>query len=230
MRALLRRAASSATLASAAFSMGAIAWDVEQSDDPAAHDAAKASLMTLGTNHGASLLIEDIRTIEGLNAAIDGQGLTLLTTVEELNQAISDLDAKVDETEISIVLSSDILFDFDKADIKSTAEDELMMLGLIIREKRTGNVTIIGHTDAKGSQSYNISLSHRRATSVKNWLVEYAQVDAEVINTEGLGETQPIAPNIKADGSDDVDGRTKNRRVDIMIESRETFTKKTYPR
>ena len=230
MRALLRRAASSAALASAAFSMGAIAWDVEQSDDPAAHDAARASLMTLGTNHGAHLLIEDIRTIEGLDAAIDGQGLTLLITVEELNQAISDLDAKVDETEISIVLSSDILFDFDKADIKSTAEDELIMLGLIIREKRTGNVTIIGHTDAKGSQSYNISLSNRRATSVKKWLVEYAQVDAEVINTDGLGETQPIAPNIKADGSDDADGRTKNRRVDVMIESRETVNKKTYPR
>ena len=223
MRALLRRAASSVALASAAFSMGTVAWEVEQSDDPFAHDAARTSLLTLGTNHGAQLLIEDIRTIEGLDSAINGQGLTLLTTVEELNQAISDLDAKVDETEISIVLASDILFDFDKADIKSTAKDELIMLGLIIREKRTGSVTIIGHTDAKGSQRYNISLSHRRATSVKDWLVQYGQIDPEVINTEGLGETHPIAPNIKADGSDDVDGRTKNRRVDVMIQARETF-------
>ena len=223
MKALLRHAASSAALASAAFSMCAIAWEVEQSDDPLTHDAARASLITLGTNRGAQLLIEDVRTIEGLDAAIDGEGLTLLTTVEELNQAINDLDAKVDETEISVALSSDILFDFDRAGIKSTAENELMMLGLIIREKRTGNVTIIGHTDAKGSQTYNKSLSHRRATSVKNWLVQYAQIDAEVINTRGLGETQPIAPNIKADGSDDVDGRTKNRRVDVMIQTRETF-------
>ncbi|MDG2046223.1 MAG: OmpA family protein [Halioglobus sp.] len=223
MRVLPRLAASSAVLASAAFSMGASAWEVEQSDDPIVHDAARASLLTLGTNHGARLLTEDIRTLQGLNAAVDGKGLTLLTTVEKLNQAISDLDARVDETEISIVLSSDILFDFDKADIKSTAEHELMMLGMIIREKRTGNVTIIGHTDAKGSEAYNISLSQRRATSVKNWLVQHAQIDAEVINTEGLGETRPIAPNVNADGSDDVDGRTKNRRVDIMIQTREPF-------
>ncbi len=223
MRALVKRTATSAAVASAFFAISAIAWEADQPDDPTAHDAAKISLLTLGPDQGTQSLIEDIRTIEGLDAAIDGQGLALLATVEELNQAINDLGAKVGEMEISVALSSDILFDFDKADIKPTAETELTKLGLIIREKRTGDVTIIGHTDAKGSGSYNMKLSDRRATSVKNWLVKYAQIKAEVINTEGLGETQPIVSNVKADGSDDTDGRTKNRRVDVIIQAKETF-------
>lgn len=223
MRAVLKRNVTSAAVATVCFTISAIAWEADQSDDPTAHDAATLSLLALGPDQGAQSLIEDIREIEGLDAAIDGQGLALLATVEELNQAINDLGAKVGDMEISVALSSDILFDFDKAEIKPTAETELTKLGLIIREKRTGDVTIIGHTDAKGSGSYNMKLSDRRATSVKNWLVEYAQINAEVINTEGLGEAQPIAPNVKADGSDDTDGRAKNRRVDVMIQSKETL-------
>ena len=221
MRALLKRNATTAAAASVFFAISTIAWEADQPDDPTAHDAAKLSLLTPGPDQGGQSLLEDIREIEGLDTAVDGQGLALLATVGGLNQAINDLGAKVGEMEISVVLSSDILFDFDKADIKPTAETELTKLGLIIREKRTGDVTIIGHTDAKGSDNYNMGLSDRRATAVKNWLVKYVQINAEVITTEGLGETQPIAPNVKADGSDDIDGRTKNRRVDVIIQTKE---------
>ena len=221
MRALLKRNATTAAAASVFFAISTIAWEADQPDDPTAHDAAKLSLLTPGPDQGGQSLLEDIREIEGLDTAVDGQGLALLATVGGLNQAINDLGAKVGEMEISVALSADILFDFDKADIKPTAETELTKLGLIIREKRTGDVTIIGHTDAKGSDNYNMGLSDRRADSVKNWLVEYAQINAEVITTEGLGETQPMAPNVKADGSDDIDGRTKNRRVDVIIQTKE---------
>ena len=221
MRALLKRNATTAAAASVFFAISTIAWEADQPDDPTAHDAAKLSVLTPGPDQGGQSLLEDIREIEGLDTAVDGQGLALLATVGGLNQAINDLGAKVGEMEISVALSADILFDFDKADIKPTAETELTKLGLIIREKRTGDVTIIGHTDAKGSDNYNMGLSDRRADSVKNWLVKHAQINAEVITTEGLGETQPIAPNVKADGSDDIDGRTKNRRVDVIIQTKE---------
>ena len=221
MRASLKRNATTAAAASVFFAISTIAWEADQPDDPTAHDAAKLSVLTPGPDQGGQSLLEDIREIEGLDTAVDGQGLALLATVGGLNQAINDLGAKVGEMEISVALSADILFDFDKADIKPTAETELTKLGLIIREKRTGDVTIIGHTDAKGSDNYNMGLSDRRADSVKNWLVKHAQINAEVITTEGLGETQPIAPNVKADGSDDIDGRTKNRRVDVIIQTKE---------
>ena len=220
MRALVKH---SVAVALAWFATSAVAWDVDQPDDPAAHEASRQSLSTLGPDQGSQSLIEDIRVIGGLNAAVSGQGLALVATVEELNQAIRDLGANVQDMQISVALSSDVLFDFDKADIKPAAVTELQKLGLIIREKRTGDVTINGHTDSKGSDSYNMKLSDRRAAAVKNWLVKYAQINADVINTRGLGESDPIAPNSKADGSDDTDGRTKNRRVEIVIQAKETF-------
>ncbi|NOZ09615.1 MAG: OmpA family protein [Gammaproteobacteria bacterium] len=203
------------------FAVNALAWNVDKPDDPAAHDAAKISLTALGPDRGARTLSEDIRTIEGLNLSTGGQGLALVASVEQLQQAIKDLDAEVKDMEITVALSSDVLFDFDKANIKAAAQTELEKLGLIIREKRTGDVTITGHTDAKGGDDYNLKLSDRRAASVKDWLVKNAQIDAAVIKTQGLGETKPVAPNTQADGSDDPEGRAKNRRVEIVIQTKE---------
>jgi outer membrane protein OmpA-like peptidoglycan-associated protein len=223
MRPLVGHAATSVAVASVFFSISAVGWDVDQSDDPAAHEASMTSLSNLEPDQGPQSLIEDIRAIEGLDAAVGGQSLTLVATIEELNQAIRDLSAHVEDMEISVALSSDVLFDFDKADIKPAADNELKKLALIVRKKRTGDIIITGHTDTKGGGSYNMKLSGRRAASVKNWLVKHAEINAEVINTKGLGETHPIAPNIKADGSDDPDGRAKNRRVDIVIQTKRTL-------
>ena len=223
MRSLVKRAATSVAVASVFFSISAVGWDVDQSDDPAAHEASMTSLSNLEPDQGPQSLIEDIRAIEGLDAAVGRQSLTLVATIEELNQAIRDLSGHVEDMEISVALSSDVLFDFDKADIKPAADNELKKLALIVRKKRTGDITITGHTDTKGGASYNMELSGRRAASVKNWLVKHVEINAEVINTKGLGETHPIAPNIKADGSDDPDGRAKNRRVDIVIQTKQKF-------
>ena len=62
---------------------------------------------------------------------------------------------------------------------------------------------------------HNQKLSERRATSVKAWLV--GRGTSNQINTQGLGDTKPVAPNTKPDGSDDPDGRQKNRRVQITL-------------
>jgi photosystem I P700 chlorophyll a apoprotein A2 len=62
---------------------------------------------------------------------------------------------------------------------------------------------------------HNQRLSERRATSVKAWLV--ARGASNQINTQGFGDTKPVAPNTEPDGSDDPDGRQKNRRVEITL-------------
>ncbi len=84
--------------------------------------------------------------------------------------------------------------------------------------KAKGVVAIHGHTDAKGANDYNQSLSVRRAEAVHLWLVEKggAQANYEIM---GHGETQPVAPNTNPDGTDNPDGRAQNRRVEISIQA-----------
>jgi len=78
-------------------------------------------------------------------------------------------------------------------------------------------VRIEGHTDAKGSEAYNKQLSIRRAESVKSWLIEKEGLGDRSFSTEGFGAKKPVAPNVKPDGSDDPEGRQKNRRVEIVL-------------
>ncbi len=171
----------------------------------------QAAVDRLGPDRGAVELKADIRVIQSL--AVNTSGVAL-----NLQQAIADLKAEVRDNEILIQLSADVLFDFDKADIKADAEDELEKVALIIKDKAKGVVAIHGHTDAKGSNEYNQSLSMRRAKAVQLWLVEKggAQAQYEVM---GYGETQPVAPNTNPDGTDNPDGRAQNRRVEISIQA-----------
>ena len=120
-------------------------------------------------------------------------------------------------TEVRIDLSADVLFEFDKADLLPAAEQTLARAAAVIRDRGQGVVRIEGHTDAKGDDAYNQRLSQRRADSVRRWLVEKGSVGGVRFEVSGLGETRPVAPNEKADGSDDPDGRQKNRRVEIVI-------------
>jgi outer membrane protein OmpA-like peptidoglycan-associated protein len=78
-------------------------------------------------------------------------------------------------------------------------------------------VRIEGHTDAKGSDAYNQKLSERRAQSVRQWLVQKEGVDGSKMAPQGFGARKPVAPNNKPDGSDDPEGRQKNRRVEIVL-------------
>jgi len=80
---------------------------------------------------------------------------------------------------------------------------------------KESRVSIIGHTDSKGSDDYNDRLSNRRAISVKNWLSE-SGVTSEM-TSEGKGERFPVALNNTADGMDDPKGRQLNRRVQFII-------------
>ena len=66
--------------------------------------------------------------------------------------------------------------------------------------------------------SYNQRLSERRAASVKNWLIAKDGLTSIHFETEGFGARNPVAPNTKPDGSDNPDGRQKNRRVEIIVE------------
>jgi outer membrane protein OmpA-like peptidoglycan-associated protein len=78
-------------------------------------------------------------------------------------------------------------------------------------------ISIDGYTDAKGLDAYNLQLSEKRATAVKSWLVQKGSVDAKRIKTKGWGKANPVASNTHPDGSDNPEGRQKNRRVEITV-------------
>ena len=148
---------------------------------------------------------------------IDGKVLDLTFRVEDMGGNVQSLEVKESATEVRLELAADVLFDFDKADILPKAQATLKQAADVIREKARGPVRIEGHTDAKGSDAYNQKLSERRAAAVKKWFVQKEGLGNVSFTTEGFGARKPVAPNKKIDGSDDPEGRQKNRRVEIII-------------
>jgi len=149
-----------------------------------------------------------------------GKILDLIFKVEDLGGKVESLQVRETETETRIELPADILFDFDKADIRPTAAPALKQAAEIIRKGARGTVTIEGHTDAKGSAGYNQKLSERRSASVRQWLVEREDLGRVRFQTKGFGAARPVAPNAKPNGADDPEGRQKNRRVEIVFGKR----------
>ncbi|KMS59113.1 membrane protein [Novosphingobium barchaimii LL02] len=80
-----------------------------------------------------------------------------------------------------------------------------------------GPITIWGHSDSRGSDAENLAASRRRAEAARDYLESKGVAKAR-ITVIPLGESRPIAPNRKLDGSDDLEGRTKNRRVEIKVD------------
>jgi outer membrane protein OmpA-like peptidoglycan-associated protein len=146
-----------------------------------------------------------------------GVGATMKAQVQDLQGALKDLGAKVTGREIKINLSADVLFDFDKADLRPEAGPALEKVVAVLQAYPKAAVLIEGHTDGKGNDQYNQKLSERRADSVRRWLAEHGI--AAAMTTRGWGKTKPIAPNAKPNGADDPEGRQKNRRVEITVKT-----------
>jgi len=121
---------------------------------------------------------------------------------------------------IVIALGADVLFDFDRADLKPEAEAALRKVAGIVARFPHGSVLIEGYTDNIGGERYNQELSERRAGAVKGWLATQGGVDETRIATRGWGKASPVAPNTHPDGSDNPEGRAKNRRVEITVSKR----------
>jgi outer membrane protein OmpA-like peptidoglycan-associated protein len=178
--------------------------------DPWAADtetAAEAAVTRLGDKR-ALALTPTVLSLVGLEAR------GLVANVQELKAAMNALNAQETPTEISIELPADVLFDFDKADIRADAANALAHLATIIRANPNGHTRLEGHTDAVGNEKYNQALSERRAESVKNWLVTRESIDGSKLVTKGWGKSKPVAPN-------DTDAnRQKNRRLEAIIEKK----------
>jgi len=149
-----------------------------------------------------------ILEIKGVASGVKAQ-------VGDVQGALKDLGAKVTGREIKINLSADVLFDFDKWDLRPEAGPALEKVLAVLQGYPKASVVIEGHTDGKGNDQYNQRLSERRAESVRTWLAQHGSGAA--ITTRGWGKARPVAPNTKPNGTDDPEGRQKNRRVEITV-------------
>jgi outer membrane protein OmpA-like peptidoglycan-associated protein len=177
---------------------------------PAAESQTPEDPVPAGARGTVLAIAGEVRPIVGLSSGLAGR-------VDALAAALKDLGARTTETEIRIELAADVLFDFDKADIKAEAEPALEKLATVLRSYPGSAVTVEGHTDAKGSDQYNQRLSEHRAAAVVTWLRARAGLGDANLATRGWGASRPLAPNRKPDGSDDPDGRQKNRRVEVVV-------------
>ena len=107
-------------------------------------------------------------------------------------------------------------FEFDAADLRGRNLTMLDSVVTIMLKRDDINVNLTTHTDALGSDAYNMSLSNRRAAFIANFMIKKG-IPKSRIEAKGLGETKHIAPNKNEDGSDNPEGRRKNRRTEIRF-------------
>ena len=104
-----------------------------------------------------------------------------------------------------------VFFDFDKDILTEADLKELPKAVAFVKKYPGAKIRLDGYTDSIGTDEYNIKLSERRATAVKNYLIKEAGVSSSKITAVGHGEADPVADNKTAEG------RAKNRRVEISI-------------
>lgn len=115
----------------------------------------------------------------------------------------------------SMVMLSDVLFEFGTARLSPAAIDTLS----IIASELPGvpALEIVGHTDSVGTEIANLRLAEARAQAVKIWLVANSPIHPDTLSTIGMGEAEPIAENQHITGDDNPEGRALNRRVEFHL-------------
>ncbi|MDH5588760.1 MAG: OmpA family protein [Gemmatimonadota bacterium] len=159
-----------------------------------------------------------------LGAVVGGAAGALIGS--RMDEQADDLESRLENAKvervgegIQVTFDSGLLFGFDSSDLLPASRDNLARLAASLQDYPDTDVVIIGHTDSRGTDSYNQSLSERRAQVAANHLVASGLSGARV-RPLGLGETEPVASN-ETDA-----GRQENRRVEVAIFASEEYRKR----
>lgn len=150
--------------------------------------------------------------VGGTTGAIIGNKMD--KQAEEIKNTVPD--ARVERVGEGIVVefNSNILFGFDKADLSAEAKGNLDKLVTVLNTYADTNIELQGHTDSRGSENYNQTLSEKRATIVSAYLAE-KDIKVDRVTIMGFGETLPKYDN------ETEEGRAQNRRVEFLITANE---------
>jgi OmpA-OmpF porin, OOP family len=103
-----------------------------------------------------------------------------------------------------------ILFDVNSSVVKAESYGTLKQIAQVLQDNATIKIKILGHTDSDGDDAGNLSLSKQRADAVKGSLTKEFGIEEGRMQTDGKGETQPVAPNTSPEG------KAQNRRVEFI--------------
>jgi outer membrane protein OmpA-like peptidoglycan-associated protein len=150
------------------------------------------------------------------NQALAGRVEEQRAQIEENKRLLEELrrrgaDARITDRGVVVNLP-DVLFEFDRAALTQDAKGTVDEIAGVIRKSPNRRISVEGHTDRIGSDSYNQRLSERRAESVAGAL-ERDGVSRSQLSVRGFGKSHPVATN------DTAAGRARNRRVEVIIEN-----------
>jgi len=152
--------------------------------------------------------------VGGAAGAIIGQRMD--RKAKELEEELANADVERIGEGIVVTFDSGLLFDFDSSALRSGARQDLGEFATSMQDYPETEILVVGHTDSKGSDSYNQGLSERRAQSAADYLQQQG-ITANRIRTVGRGESEPVATN------DTEEGRQQNRRVEVAIFASEEY-------
>lgn len=132
----------------------------------------------------------------------------------EIKQTVPGAEVVREGEGLIVKFDSGILFDVNKTALKTAATTNLQNLAASMQQNPDTNIMVVGYTDNTGSDTYNQSLSVRRAEAVK-FSITANGVSGSRLTTQGKGESDPIADNATETG------RSQNRRVEIVIVANE---------
>jgi outer membrane protein OmpA-like peptidoglycan-associated protein len=138
------------------------------------------------------------------------QALEATARAHQLEQELAELHAQETERGLLMTLPDNVLFEYNKAELKPGAMRNLYPLVTFLRDYPDRTLLIEGHTDSLGSDAYNLELSRSRALAVENFLVLNG-ISRDRIVTRGYGKDYPVASNTTEAG------RQQNRRVDVIV-------------
>lgn len=146
-----------------------------------------------------------------------GKSVPVQTLTELVTKVTFDTLLVLDRLEKNLIIQlKNIYFGYDSANINSTSALELDRLIDILNDNPEIKIEMGSHTDSIGTVEYNIDLSQRRAESTVQYLTKHG-IDPNRLVAKGYGKSIPIAPNSKPDGSDNPEGRARNRRTEFKI-------------
>jgi len=156
-----------------------------------------------------------------LNSYVQGKKINM-EYLKEKSILLNEIDNQEELTDSITKLTSPfekpivILFDYDQFSIEGMAKRELELLYDFMKQYPQIKFLIKGYTDSRGTDSYNKNLSLKRAKEIYTYLVSKG-INNKRLQYKGYGSTNPIAPNVNIDNSDNPEGRALNRRVEFEM-------------